>query len=156
MSSVDSPSLLLRLVVFKKLLLCLVFLAVALFSLLGSLRYEHLPELLHKLLDHDNQLLAQAVERGISLGPRGLRRIGVVSIFLTLLGFAAAWATLQQRLWGEWVFIGLLLFALPLEINKALASHHLVEWLLVLLTVVGVVVLVRELRTHSSDVPYKP
>jgi hypothetical protein len=155
MRSVDMPSLLLRLVVFKKLLLSLLFLAVALFSLLGSLRYEHLPDLLQQLLDHDNQLLAQAVERGISLGPWGLRRIGVVSIFLALLGFAAAWATLQRRLWGEWVFIGLLLFTLLLEINKVLASHHLVEWLLVLLTVVGVVVLVRELRIHSSDVLYK-
>ena len=60
--------MLLRLIVFKKLLVALVLFAVSLLSLVGSRRYDQLPDLMQELTETDHTLLAALVNRGLDEG----------------------------------------------------------------------------------------
>ena len=97
--------MLLRLIVFKKLLVALLLFAVALLSLVGSRRYDQLPDLLQELTESDHTLLAALVSRGLDEGVRRLEVTGVVSGIYGLVIAVAALGTLQDRAWGEWLLL---------------------------------------------------
>ena len=71
--------MLLRLIVLKKLLVALLLFAVALLSLVGSRRYDQLPDLLQELTESDRTLLAALVSRGLDEGVRRLEVTALVS-----------------------------------------------------------------------------
>ena len=140
--------MLLKLIVFKKLLVAVVLLALSLLSLVGSHRYEHLPQLLQELTDSDHQLLANLVSRGLREGPQGLQ---ITALVTGLYGSAitmAALGTLQGRLWGEWLLLLVLISSLPLELHELMKEPTLVHALLVTLTLVGSVLIGLQLRRH--------
>ena len=138
--------MLLKLVVFKKLLVAAVLLALSLLSLVGSSRYEQLPQLLQELTDSDHQLLANLVSRGLREGVQGLQLTALVTGLYGSLITTAALGTLQGRRWGEWLLLLVLLSSLPLELHELMKEPTMVHALLMAFTLVGLLLIGLQLR----------
>ena len=138
--------MLLRLIVFKKLLVALVLFAVALLSLVGSRRYDQLPDLMQELTESDNTLLAALVNRGLD---EGVRRLQITALVSGLYGFViavAALGTLRGKAWGEWLLLAVLLSSLPVEIHELVKEPSTVHVVLLTITVMGSLILGLQLR----------
>ena len=86
------------------------------------------------------------------LGPTRLMRLAMVSGFYAVLIIVAAWATWIGRRWGEWLLVGILALALPLEIMHALHEQSPRTLVVLGLTVLGLVVTTRQaLRSMRGD-----
>lgn len=138
--------MLLRLIVLKKLLVALLLFAVALLSLVGSRRYDQLPDLLQELTESDRTLLAALVSRGLDEGVRRLEVTALVSGLYGLVIAVAALGTLQDRAWGEWLLLMVLLSSLPLELGELIKEPTPVHAILVAVTVVGSAVIGLQVR----------
>ena len=77
--------------------------------------------------------------RGV-LGPTRLIQFAVVSGLYALLILVAAWGTWLGRRWGEWLLVALLALALPLEIMHAWHEQSPRTFVVLGLTVLGLVV----------------
>ncbi|RCL52630.1 MAG: DUF2127 domain-containing protein [Synechococcus sp. MED-G71] len=141
--------MLLRLIVLKKLLVALLLFAVALLSLVGSRRYDQLPDLLQELTESDRTLLAALVSRGLDEGVRRLEVTALVSGLYGLVIAVAALGTLQDRAWGEWLLLMVLLSSLPLELGELIKEPTPVHAILVAVTVVGSVVIGLQVRRRQ-------
>ena len=138
--------MLLRLIVFKKLLVALVLFAVALLSLVGSRRYDQLPDLMQELTESDHTLLAALVNRGLD---EGVRRLQITALVSGLYGFViavAALGTLRGKAWGEWLLLAVLLSSLPVEIYELIKEPSTVHVVLLTITVMGSLILGLQLR----------
>ncbi len=138
--------MLLRLIVFKKLLVALVLFAVALLSLVGSRRYDQLPDLMQELTESDHTLLAALVNRGLD---EGVRRLQITALVSGLYGFViavAALGTLRGKAWGEWLLLAVLLSSLPVEIHELVKEPSTVHVVLLTITVMGSLILGLQLR----------
>ena len=138
--------MLLRLIVFKKLLVALVLFAVALLSLVGSRRYDQLPDLMQELTESDHTLLAALVNRGLD---EGVRRLQITALVSGLYGFViavAALGTLRGKAWGEWLLLAVLLSSLPVEIHELVKEPSTVHVALLTITVMGSLLLGLQLR----------
>ncbi|OUT72947.1 MAG: hypothetical protein CBB79_05040 [Synechococcus sp. TMED19] len=138
--------MLLRLIVFKKLLVALVLFAVALLSLVGSRRYDQLPDLMQELTESDHTLLAALVNRGLD---EGVRRLQITALVSGLYGFViavAALGTLRGKAWGEWLLLAVLLSSLPVEIHELIKEPSTVHVVLLTITVMGSLILGLQLR----------
>ena len=71
--------MLLRLIILKKLLVAVLLLTVAVLALVGSYRYDQLPELLQECTDNDHALLAAVVGRGLQDGQTRLLLTALVT-----------------------------------------------------------------------------
>ena len=79
-------------------------------------------------------------QQGSVLGPTRLIQLAVVSALYALLILVAAWGTWLGRRWGEWLLVALLALALPLEIMHAWHKQSPRTFVVLGLTVLGLVV----------------
>lgn len=138
--------MLLRLIVFKKLLVALVLFAVSLLSLVGSRRYDQLPDLMQELTQTDHTLLAALVNRGLDEGVWRLQVTALVSGLYGLVITVAAIGTLRGKAWGEWLLLAVLLSSLPVEVLELIKKPSTVHVALLAITVMGSLLLGLQLR----------
>lgn len=143
--------LLVRLVVIKKLLLAGVLFAISLAAVFGDVHYAELSNFAETWGNADRQFLSSLAVKGTLLGPTRLMRLALVSGLYAALILVAAWATWVGRRWGEWLLVGVLGLALPLELADALHEQSPRTWVVLGLTVVGLVLTSRlALSTERS------
>ena len=135
--------LLVRLVVIKKLLLAGVLFAISLAAVFGDVHYAELSDFAETWGNADRQFLSSLAVKGTLLGPTRLMRLALVSGLYAALIFVAAWATWVGRRWGEWLLVGVLGLALPLELADALHEQNPRTWVVLGLTVIGLVLTTR-------------
>ena len=144
--------LLVRLVVIKKLLLAGVLFAISLAAVFGDVHYAELSDFAETWGNADRQFLSSLAVKGTLLGPTRLMRLALVSGLYAALILVAAWATWVGRRWGEWLLVGVLGLALPLELADALHEQSPRTWVVLGLTVVGLVLTSRlALSTERSS-----
>ena len=135
--------LLVRLIVIKKLLLAGVLFAISLAAVFGDVHYAELSDFAETWGNADRQFLSSLAVKGTLLGPTRLMRLALVSGLYAALILVAAWATWVGRRWGEWLLVGVLGLALPLELADALHEQSPRTWLVLGLTVIGLVLTTR-------------
>ena len=135
--------LLVRLIVIKKLLLAGVLFAISLAAVFGDVRYSELSDFAETWGNADRQFLSSLAVKGTLLGPTRLMRLALVSGLYAALILVAAWATWVGRRWGEWLLVGVLGLALPLELADALHEQSPRTWVVLGLTVLGLVLTTR-------------
>ena len=136
----DKGRWLIRLIVIKKVLLAAVLLVISLAALYGDIHYAQLSDFADTWGQADRRLLAAMAQQGAVLGPTRLIQLAVVSALYALLILVAAWGTWLGRRWGEWLLVALLALALPLEIMHALHEQSPRTFVVLGLTVLGLVV----------------
>ncbi|KZR85459.1 hypothetical protein MITS9509_03028 [Synechococcus sp. MIT S9509] len=134
---------LIRLIVVKKLLLAGVLLAISLAAVFGDVHYAELSDFAETWGKADRQFLSSLAVKGTLLGPTRLMRLAFVSGLYAALILVAAWATWVGRRWGEWLLVGVLGLALPLELVDALHEQSPRTWIVLGLTVIGLVLTTR-------------
>ena len=150
--SVGQGRWLIRLIVIKKVLLAVVLLLISLAALFGDVHYAQLSDFADSWGQADRQFLSAMARKGTVLGPTRLMRLAVVSAVYALLIFVAAWATWLGRRWGEWLLVGILALALPLEIMHALHEQSPRTLVVLGLTILGLVVTtLQALRSVRSE-----
>ena len=135
--------LLVRLIVIKKLLLAGALFAISLAAVFGDVHYAELSDFAETWGHADRQFLSSMAAKGILLGPTRLMRLALVSGLYAALILVAAWATWVGRRWGEWLLVGVLGLALPLELADALHEQSPRTWVVLGLTVIGLVLTTR-------------
>ena len=135
--------LLVRLIVIKKLLLAGVLFAISLAAVFGDVHYAELSDFAETWGNADRQFLSSLAVKGTLLGPTRLMRLALVSGLYAALILVAAWATWVGRRWGEWLLVGVLGLALPLELADALHEQSPRTWVVLGLTVLGLVLTTR-------------
>ena len=136
----DKERWLIRLIVIKKVLLAAVLLVISLAALYGDIYYSQLSDFADTWGQADRRLLAAMAQQGAVLGPTRLIQLAVVSALYALLILVAAWGTWLGRRWGEWLLVALLALALPLEIMHAWHEQNPRTFVVLGLTVLGLVV----------------
>ena len=136
----DKERWLIRLIVIKKVLLAAVLLVISLAALYGDIHYAQLSDFADSWGQADRRLLAAMAQQGAVLGPTRLIQLAVVSALYALLILVAAWGTWLGRRWGEWLLVALLALALPLEIMHAWHKQSPRTFVVLGLTVLGLVV----------------
>ena len=134
---------LIRLIVVKKLLLAGVLLAISLAAVFGDVHYAELSDFAETWGKADRQFLSSLAEKGTLLGPTRLMRLAFVSGLYAAMIMVAAWATWVGRRWGEWLLVGVLGLALPLELVDALHEQSPRTWFVLGLTVIGLMLTTR-------------
>jgi|TARA_B100001121_G_scaffold214098_1_gene187772 uncharacterized membrane protein (DUF2068 family) len=134
---------LIRLIVVKKLLLAGVLLTISLAAVFGDVHYAELSDFAETWGKADRQFLSSLAEKGTLLGPTRLMRLAFVSGLYAAMIMIAAWATWVGRRWGEWLLVGVLGLALPLELEHALHEQSPRTWVVLGLTVIGLVLTTR-------------
>ena len=135
--------LLVRLIVIKKLLLAGALFAISLAAVFGDVHYVELSDFAETWGNADRQFLSSLAVKGTLLGPTRLMRLALVSGLYAALILVAAWATWVGRRWGEWLLVGVLGLALPLELADALHEQSPRTWVVLGLTVLGLVLTTR-------------
>ena len=144
--------LLVRLIVIKKLLLAGALFVISLAAVFGDVHYAELSDFAETWGNADRQFLSSLAVKGTLLGPTRLMRLALVSGLYAALILVAAWATWVGRRWGEWLLVGVLGLALPLELADALHEQSPRTWVVLGLTVVGLVLTSRlALSTERSS-----
>ena len=139
----DRGRWLIRLIVLKKLLLAAVLLAISLAAVFGDVHYAELSDFAETWGRSDRQFLSSLAEKGTLLGPNRLMRLALVSGLYAGLILVAAWATWVGRRWGEWLLVVVLGLALPLELEHALNEQSPRSWIVLGLTLIGLVLTTR-------------
>ena len=139
----DRGRWLIRLIVLKKLLLAAVLLAISLAAMFGDVHYAQLSDFAETWGRSDHQFLSSLAEKGTLLGPNRLMRLALVSGLYAGLILVAAWATWIGRRWGEWLLVVVLGLALPLELEHALHEQSPRSWIVLGLTLIGLVLTTR-------------
>jgi len=140
---------LIKLIVLKKVFLALVLLAISLAAFFGQSHYAELSDFAQTWGQADRELLAHMAEKGTVLGPTRLLRLAVASSAYAGLILLAAWATWTGRHWGEWLLVGVLALALPLELVHLVHETSPRTAIVLGLTVLGIVVTLKQ-ATRSS------
>ncbi|QNJ06863.1 hypothetical protein SynMEDNS5_02160 [Synechococcus sp. MEDNS5] len=135
---------LIKLIVLKKVLLALVLLAISFAALFGQSHYAELSDFAQSWGQADRELLSHLAEQGTLLGPTRLIRLAIASAVYSGLILLAAWATWTGRHWGEWLLVGVLALALPLEVIHLLHEPSPRTAIVLGLTVLGMVVTLKQ------------
>lgn len=138
--------MLLRLIIIKKLVVAALLLTVAVLALVGSYRYDQLPELLQECTDNDHALLAAVVGRGLQEGQMTLLLTALVTSVYGVLIAIAAVATWLGKRWGEWLLLAVLLSSLPLELHEITIEPSTVNLALTGVTLLGIWIVIGQLR----------
>ncbi len=81
--------MLLKIIIFKKILISALLFSVSILALLGSFRYQQLPGLAQQLTASNFRLLLHFVQEGVSAGPEKLKEIALVSgVYASLIAVA--------------------------------------------------------------------
>jgi uncharacterized membrane protein (DUF2068 family) len=141
---------LIRLIIVKKVLVATVLLLFSVTASLSSMDMQRLARQTQLWADADRRILVRLAQQGLDLGPDALRALAVVTGIYALLVYLAAWATWTERLWGDWLLVGLLVLPLPFEIRDLVhevSSSHL---LVLGLTIVGLIVLLKRALAQTK------
>ena len=114
---------LIRLIIIKKVLVATVLLLFSVTASLSSMDMQRLARQTQLWADADRRILVRLAQQGLDLGPDVLRASAVVPGIYALLVYLAAWATWTERLWGDWLLVGLLVLPLPFEIRDLARSR---------------------------------
>ena len=136
----DKERWLIRLIVIKKVLLAAVLLVISLAALYGDIHYAQLSDFADTWGQADRRFLAAMAQQGAVLGPTRLIQLAVVSALYALLILVVACGTWLGRRGGEWLLVALLALALPLEIMHAWHEKSPRTFVVLGLTVLGLVV----------------
>ena len=141
---------LIKLIVLKKVVLALVLLMISLAALFGINNYAELSDFAQAWAQADRELLSGLAEQGSLLGPTRLIRLAVASAGDSVLILMAAWATWTGRHWGEWLLVGVLALALPLEVVHFLHQPSPRTAIVLGLTALGMVVTLKQGLSSSQ------
>ena len=144
-----STPLLLKLVLFKKLVEAGVLFVAALLSLAGIRHYQDLPELADRLGAGHRPLLAALAHQAIGMGPWQLEITAIAATLFSVLITVASLATLRQRPWGERLLLTVLLTMLPLESWDLVREPSWLHGLVVAFTLLGTLLVIGEMRQSS-------
>jgi len=147
--SSESPPLLLKLVVFKKLVEAGVLFVAALLSLAGIRHYQELPQLADRLGAGHRLVLAALARQATDMGPARLQITAIFAGLFAVLITVASLATLRQRPWGEKMLLVVFLTMLPLEAWDLVHEPTWLHGLVLALTLLGTVLVGRELRRSA-------
>ena len=140
-------SLLIRLIVIKKAVVATLLLLLSLAAALGSQDMDRLAALADVWGASDRVLLEGLARQGLALGPDALRGLAAVAAVYSICVYVAAWAAWTERRWGDWLLVGLLVVALPVEVIELIHTKSPSNLVVLGLTLVGLsVVLARALR----------
>ena len=64
--------------------------------------------------------------------------------------YPAAWATFTERLWGDWLLVGLLLLPVPFEIRDLIHEQSPSHLLVLGLTIMGLIVVLRRALVQTA------
>jgi uncharacterized membrane protein (DUF2068 family) len=140
------PPLLLKLVVFKKLVEAGVLFVAALLSLAGFRHYQQLPELADRLAAGHHLVLAALAHQAIGMSPWRLQVTAIAALLFAVLITVASLATLRQHPWGEKMLLVVFLTMLPLEAWDLVHEPTGLHGLALGLTVLGIGLVVQEMR----------
>ncbi len=144
--SARSTPLLLKLVLFKKLVEAGVLFVAALLSLAGSRHYQQLPQLADRLGTGHRLVLEALARQEMTMSPGRLEITAIAAALFAVLITVASLATLGQRPWGEKTLLVVFLTMLPLEAWDLVREPSWLHGLVLALTLLGTVLVVGELR----------
>ena len=133
--------MLLKIIIFKKLLISALLFLVSILALLGSLSYQQLPGLVQQLTASNHRFLLHFVEEGVSAGPEKLQKIALISGVYAFLIVLAAYGALRNAIWGEWLLLGILITGLPYEILEIRESYSIIKVSILILTISGCLII---------------
>ena len=141
---------LIRLIIVKKVLVATVLLLFSVTASLSSMDMQRLARQTQLWADADRRILVRLAQHGLDLGPDALRAFAVVTGIYALLVYLAAWATWTERLWGDWLLVGLLVLPLPFEIRDLVHEVSPSHLLVLGLTIVGLIVLLKRALAQTK------
>ena len=141
---------LIRLIVVKKVLVASVLLLVSVAATFSSMDMQRLVRQAELCADADRRILVRLAQQGLDLGPDALRAFAVVTGMYALLVYLAAWATFTERLWGDWLLVGLLLLPVPFEIRDLIHEQSPSHLLVLGLTIMGLIVVLRRAFVQTA------
>lgn len=141
---------LIRLIVVKKVLVASVLLLVSVAATFSSMDMQRLARQAELWADADRRILVRLAQQGLDLGPDALRAFAVVTGMYALLVYLAAWATFTERLWGDWLLVGLLLLPVPFEIRDLIHEQSPSHLLVLGLTIMGLIVVLRRALVQTA------
>jgi uncharacterized membrane protein (DUF2068 family) len=141
---------LIRLIIVKKVLVATVLLLFSVTASLSSMDMQRLARQTQLWADADRRILVRLAQQGLDLGPDALRALAVVTGIYALLVYLAAWATWTERLWGDWLLVGLLVLPLPFEIRDLVHEVSPSHLLVLGLTIVGLIVLLKRALAQTK------
>lgn len=133
--------MLLKIIIFKKLLISVLLFSVSILALLGSLSYQQLPGLVQQLTASNHRLLLHFVQEGVLAGPEGLQKIALISGVYASMIALAAYGALRNAIWGKWLLLGVLITSLPYEIREIRESYSIVKASVLILTIFGCLII---------------
>jgi len=137
--------MLLKIIIFKKILISALLFSVSILALLGSFRYQQLPGLVQQLTAANFRLLLHFVQEGVSAGPEKLKEIALVSGVYASLIAVAAYGALRDAIWGKWLFLGILITSLPFEFWEIHENYSIIKFSVLILTIAGCLIVGLEL-----------
>ena len=140
---------LIKLIVLKKVALALVLLAISVAAMFGQSHYAELADFAQSWGQSDHELLSRLAEKGTILGPTRLVRLAIASAVYSGLILLAAWATWTGRHWGEWLLVGVLALALPLELAHLVHEPSPRTAIVLGLTALGMVITLKQALRSS-------
>lgn len=133
--------MLLKIIIFKKLLISVLLFSVSILALLGSFSYQQLPGLVQQLTASNHRLLLHFVQEGVLAGPEGLQKIALISGVYASMIALAAYGALRNAIWGKWLLLGVLITSLPYEIREIRESYSIVKASVLILTIFGCLII---------------
>ena len=133
--------MLLKIIIFKKLLISALLFSVSILALLGSLSYQQLPGLVQQLTASNHRLLLHFVQEGVLAGPEKLQKIALMSGVYASLIALAAYGALRNAIWGKWLLLGVLIANLPYEILEIRESYSIIKVSVLILTIFGCLII---------------
>ena len=141
---------LIRLIIIKKVLVATVLLLFSVTASLSSMDMQRLARQTQLWADADRRILVRLAQQGLDLGPDALRAFAVVTGIYALLVYLAAWATWTERLWGDWLLVGLLVLPVPFEIRDLMHEVSPSHLLMLGLTILGLIVLLKRALAQTE------
>ena len=133
--------MLLKIIIFKKLLISALLFSVSILALLGSINYQQLPGLVQQLTASNHRLLLHFAQEGVLAGPEKLQKIALMSGVYASLIALAAYGALRDAIWGKWLLLGVLITSLPYEIWEIRESYSIIKISALILTIFGCLII---------------
>lgn len=147
--------LLIRVIVIKKVLVATVLLALSVAAVLSSQHMGRLALMADELVDGDRKLLAGLAHRALDLGPEALQGVALISGVYAVLVYVAAWATWNNRRWGDWLLVVLIALPLPYEVLELIHQKSPWDALILGLNLIALLVLLQRARRSAWVVRLK-
>ena len=146
---VRSADMLLKLIVFKKLLLAALLFFLAVLALGGSRHYQQLPVLAQRLSSGDHLVLANLAKRAMGFQQGALGAVAIVLGLYAVLLTCAAVASWQRKRWGDQVLLGVFGLEIVVELWQCFTSFAWPHVAAIAISLVGIRLIVMNLRRHQ-------